>query len=319
MKVLVTGGAGAIGGNITHALVNDPEVNGVTVLDDLSSGYFENLPAHSKLRFIRGSVGDDAILNDLFYTHDFDGVIHLAASFANQTSVENPRRDLEVNGLGMLKMLEHASKAKVKRFVYSSSSCVYGHRGGILKEDNYEFFTETPYAATKLLGERYLHFFYSYHGLDAVTLRFFNTYGPGEKAGPQRNVIPNFISLALQKKPLPITGDGTETRDFNYISDTVKGVVLALKKPGIGGKIFNIASGRETTILKIAAEINRITRNPAGIQFQDRRKWDTVSQRLASIREAQTHLGYHPDVSIEQGLQKTTDWLMARHLSEVTV
>ena len=312
MRILVTGGAGAIGCNLVNRLLEDPMIEQVTVLDDLSSGYRENVPDHPKVRFVEGSVTDESALDGLFSSDRLDWVVHLAASFANQTSVENPQKDLHVNGMGTLKLLEYAVKAKVKRLVYSSSSCVYGNQEGILREDTEVFHTETPYAATKLLGERYLKFFHSYHDLDAVILRFFNTYGPGERPGRERNVIPNFLRLAMQKKPLPITGDGTETRDFNYVDDTVTGVMAALKAPpGVGGKVFNLASGRETSILALAEEINRVTRNPAGIVFQNRRKWDTVLRRLASISEAKKYLNYVPRVPVKEGIRRTYVWLVA--------
>lgn len=308
---MVTGGAGAIGGNLVGQLTQDAQVEQVTVLDDLSSGHRENVPDHPMVRFVQGSITDDAMLEGLFSAGRFDWVIHLAASFANQTSVENPQKDLHVNGVGTLKLLERAVQAKIKRFVYSSSSCVYGNQGGVLSEDTETFHTETPYAATKLLGERYLKFFNSYHALDAVILRFFNTYGPGERPGKERNVIPNFLRLAMQKNPLPITGDGTETRDFNYVGDTVAGVVSALKTPGIGGRVFNLASGRETSILALAEEVNRVTRNPAGVVFQKRREWDTVLRRLASISEAKKYLNYTPRVPVKEGIRRTYEWLAA--------
>lgn len=313
MRILVTGGAGAIGGNLIHQLVVDPEIEHVTVLDDLSSGYLENLPESLHMTFIRGSVTDDELLKKVFRTGKFHGVIHFAANFANQSSVEYPRKDLEVNGMGTLKVLEYSVEWKIQRFVYSSSSCVYGHKEGILKESDRAFSIDTPYGATKLLGERYAEFFHQYHGLDTVTLRFFNSYGPGEWPGAYRNVIPNFMYLALQKKPLPITGTGHETRDFNYVTDTVSGTISALKKKKVGGKVFNLGSGKETSILQLATEINRITRNPAGVVFTQRRKWDKVLNRRACISQAKKHLHYRPTVSIREGLRHTYDWFISRN------
>lgn len=310
MKILVTGGAGAIGSNLVRRLVGEVDVHGVDVLDDLSSGYRENLPDDPKIRFVQGSITDDALLTRLFQEGAYDVVVHFAANFANQSSVEHPRKDLEVNGMGTLKLFEHANKHRVRRLVYSSSSCVYGHKDGILRESDQSFCAETPYAATKLLGERYAQFFHHFHGLDVVTLRFFNSYGPGERPGRYRNVIPNFFSLALQGQPLPITGDGTETRDFNFVGDAVDGTVRAIRTPGIGGKVFNIASGRETPILKIAEWINRVTGNTAGIRFQPRRKWDGVLRRVGSVEEAERHLGYHSSTPLEEGIRRTHEWFL---------
>ncbi len=314
MNVLITGGAGAIGGNVVRRLVEDPDVRSVIVLDDLSSGYLENLPVHPKLKFVRGSITDDEILKEIFAS-PLSHVCHLAANFANQNSVDYPRKDLEVNGMGTLKVLEYAHSAGISRFVYSSSSCVYGNKGGVLSEDTQEFSLDTPYAITKLLGERYIRFFHDFYKMDTVILRFFNAYGPGERPGKYRNVIPNFIQCALQGQPLPITGDGTETRDFNFNSHIVDGVLAALKIQGISGGIFNIASGVETPILRVAELINETTGNRAGIEFKPRRNWDSVARRLASIEAASKYLAYCPSVSLEQGIRQTVEWIRAQHLT----
>ncbi len=317
MRILVTGGAGAIGGSLVARLVNEPDVERVVVLDDLSSGYLENLPKSGRMTFVQDSITKDDVLTSLFSQHQFDVLVHFAANFANQSSVENPRKDLEVNGMGTLKLFEFAVKYKLRRVVYSSSSCVYGHRDGLLHERDREFTTETPYAATKLLGEHYAHFFNIFHDLDIVTLRFFNVYGPGEKPGPYRNVIPNFFNLALQRKPLPITGDGSETRDFSFVSDAVAGTISAIRTKAIGGMVFNLGSGRETQILNIANEINHLTNNPAGIVFIPRRKWDGILRRLASIDKAKKHLNYHPHVFLEEGLKITHEWFQSQSLVKV--
>jgi nucleoside-diphosphate-sugar epimerase len=298
--------------------MKDRDVEHVTVLDDLSSGYLENLPENLRMTFVRGSITDDELLKKIFKAGKFHTVVHFAANFANQSSVEHPQKDLEVNGQGTIRLFEHAVKYKVKRVVYSSSSCVYGHKEGLLREDDREFTTETPYAATKLLGEHYAHFFHSFHGLDIVTLRFFNVYGPGERPGRYRNVIPNFFNLALQRKPLPITGDGSETRDFSFVSDAVAGSMSAIRTKGVGGMVFNIGSGRETQILNIANEINKLTNNPAGVVMMPRRKWDGILRRLASIEKAKKHLNYHPHTFLEEGLKKTHEWFLSQDLVKVS-
>lgn len=312
MRFLVTGGAGHIGANLVSRLLTEPDAERVVVLDDLSSGHAENLPENPRLIFVEDNITKDEVLSRLFDEHRFDVVVHFAANFANQSSVDHPRKDLEVNGLGTLKLFEYCVKHKIKRVVYSSSSCVYGHRDGLLREEAREFTTETPYAATKLLGEHYAHFFNRFHGLDIVTLRFFNVYGPGEFPGPYRNVIPNFFELAFQKKPLTITGDGSETRDFSFVTDAVAGTMAAIQAPGVGGMVFNLGSGRETQVLHIAHEINRLTQNPAGITYIPRRKWDGILRRLASIERAKKHLHYTPQVFLEEGLRKTYEWFLAR-------
>jgi len=303
-RILITGGAGAIGTNLVHRLKDD---NGLWVLDDLSSGRKENLNLNENLIFIEGTVTDDGVLKRIF-SEGIEIVFHLAANFANQNSVEHPRRDLDVNGMGTLKLLEYARDYEVERFIYTSSSCVYGNREGVFSEDCKDFNVDTPYAITKLLAERYTTFFNEYYGLPTVILRYFNCYGPWEFPGKYRNVIPNFFQWAREGKPLPITGSGVETRDFSFVEDTINGTILAASSDIAVGKIYNIGSGKETKILDMAKLINKICNNKAGIKLIERRSWDRVSRRLADISKAEEEFGYQPKTNLEDGLQKTYEW-----------
>jgi nucleoside-diphosphate-sugar epimerase len=302
-RILVTGGAGAIGSNLTAELI--ARGHEVTVLDDLSSGHRHLVPAEA--RIVIGSVADDEALAEAFEPAP-ELVFHLAALFANQNSVEHPERDLMVNGLGVMKVLEHAKRRGVRKLLYTSSSCVYGSKP-VMRETDTDFAPDTPYAITKLLGEKYCRFWSEFHGLDTVIVRLFNTYGPGEHPGRYRNVIPNFLALAMAGEPLPITGTGEETRDFNYVSDTVAGILAAVETETRAGDIFNLASGRETTIRSLAESINSITGNRTGLVFQPRRGWDHVLTRRGDTKKAERLLGYRPRVTIEQGLRNTYDWL----------
>ena len=315
MNVLVTGGAGAIGGNLVHELLKHTEVSTIVAVDNLSSGYLENVPSDPKLHFIQGDIADMEVL-EMVFSKPIDLVFHLAANFANQNSVEFPDRDLQTNGAGTLRLLEKAHAYKVKRFIYTSSSCVYGAQTGVLEESMQANTLDTPYAITKLLGEQYVRFFYEYHGLPAAIVRLFNTYGAGERPGKYRNVIPNFFYQALNGQPLQITGTGQETRDFNFIDDTVRGIILAAWREGIEGMIFNIASGVEMSILEIAQRINQLTSNPAGVLLKGRRKWDRVFHRRASINRARQFLGYEPTVSLHEGLRRTGEWFKTTELKE---
>ena len=166
----------------------------------------------------------------------------------------------------------------------------------------------TPYQITKMLGELYCNFFYNHYGLKVVKPRFFNSYGPGEVPGQYRNVIPNFIYWALRGLPLPITGTGEETRDFTYVGDIVEGLLRAGIMENAVGQEFNLASGRETPIVDLANMINDATGNTAGIRFAARRKWDTKSRLLASIDRARELIGYEPQTSFDEGLQRTVQW-----------
>lgn len=302
-RILVTGGAGAIGSNLAAELL--ARGHEVTILDDLSSGHRALVPAGANL--IIGSVEDERALAKAFAASPRH-VFHLAALFANQNSVEHPQKDLAVNGLGVIKVLEHARQHAVEKVLYTSSSCVYGNKP-VMRETDVDFRPDTPYAITKLLGEQYCRFWSEHHKLDTVMVRLFNTYGPGEHPGRYRNVIPNFMKLALDGQPLPITGTGEETRDFNFVADTVAGMILAMEKPTSPGDVFNLASGRETTIRTLAETINRIAGNRAGIDFKPRRGWDHVLTRRGDTAKARDILGYRPVVDLEQGLERTCAWL----------
>ena len=306
-NVLVTGGAGAIGSNLVKALLARGCQN-IYVLDDLSSGRKDNLLDGPEVHFLHDTIVNDEILERIFQ-ENITVVFHLAANFANQNSVDFPRLDLTTNGMGTLKLLEYARKVKVERFVYISSSCVYGNKNTSLHEDDLEYNLDTPYAITKLLGERYITFFHKHDRLKTVILRYFNAYGPGEFPGKYRNVIPNFFALALQGQPLPITGTGEETRDFTFNGDTVEGTVRAAEYKQAIGKIINIGSGRETKIVDLAEKINRLTGNTAGIVFKERRSWDLIQRRVASIEIAKKVLAYHPSVDLDEGLNHTFSWL----------
>src|SRR5665647_1594682 len=226
--VLVTGGAGAIGGNLVRRL-NDLHTAKIVILDNLSSTYEWNVQVGPKIHFVHGDILDDEKLKFVFKDRP-DIVFHLAAHFANQNSIDNPETDLMVNGMGILKVLEFAHLTDVSRFVYASSGCgVYGLESTIpYEEPDVSISLHTPYQVTKLLGELYTNYYHNLYGLPVVNTRFFNSYGPGEVPGKYRNVIPNFFYWALTGKALPITGDGTETRDWTYVGDIVKGV-LAIK------------------------------------------------------------------------------------------
>ena len=195
-RILITGGCGFVGTNLVNRLLQDGHQ--VIVIDDLSSGYKQNL--HKYTKFIEGSIEDDKALSECF-NHKPEYLIHLAALFANQNSVDHPSKDLLVNGSGTIKILEWARDKSVKKVLYSSSSCVYGNKSKMIESDN-DLRPDTPYAITKLLGENYAKFWSTHHKLDVVSVRLFNVYGPGDFPGAYRSVVPNFINLALQGKPL---------------------------------------------------------------------------------------------------------------------
>jgi nucleoside-diphosphate-sugar epimerase len=199
--------------------------------------------------------------------------------------------------------------------VYASSGCsVYGSRAPLpLKEDFVSLHLDTPYQITKLLGELYCNFFHNFHQLPVVRARLFNVYGPGEIPGRYRNVIPNFIYWAQRGEPLPITGSGEETRDFTFVGDIVGGLLRCGVIPQAVGEALNLASGVETRIGDLAAQVNSLTGNSAGLKRLERRRWDTHDRRRASIDKARSLLGYQPRTDFTSGLRATLAWFQNHH------
>lgn len=315
VKVLVTGGAGAIGSNLTRSLAQLGAQ--VTVLDDLSSGEEWNVPSMPNVLFVKGSVTDEVALKRVFFERP-KIVYHLAAFFANQNSIDHPETDLEVNGQATLRILQYATLSGVERLVYASSGCsIYGSAAPLpLREEFMSLNLSTPYQITKMLGELYCNFFFNHFGLKVVKPRFFNSYGPGEVPGQYRNVIPNFIYWAMKGLPLPITGTGEETRDFTYVEDITDGLLRAGIHESAIGQEFNLASGKETRIIDLANMVNELTENQAGVSFAQRRKWDTKSRLLASIDRAKTLIGYEPKTDFLEGLKNTIKWFHS-HWDEI--
>jgi len=306
--VLVTGGAGAIGSNLIKKLV-DLGTKRITVVDDLSSSYEWNIPINPKVVFINGSILEDEKLRWAFKEKP-QIVYHLAAHFANQNSVDNPETDLMVNGLGTLKVLEHAHLVGVERFVYASSGCgIYGADSKMpFEEHDVSMKLYTPYQVTKMLGELYTNYYFNLYHLPIVNARFFNSYGPGEVPGKYRNVIPNFFFWSMKKRALPITGTGDETRDFTFVGDIVNGLVaMACCKDAVG-EAFNLATGREIKIRDLAEWILELTGNDSGIVFAERRDWDKKNRLLASIEKARKMLGYNPNMDFKEGLKQVKNW-----------
>jgi nucleoside-diphosphate-sugar epimerase len=308
-RILVTGGAGCIGSNLTRALVK-AGASQIMVLDDLSAAEKWNVPVDPTVTFIEGDILNDEVLKRAF-SQKLDYVFHLAVHFANQNSVDNPETDLEVNGLGTVKILEYAHLTKVKRLVFASSGCsVYGSQAPLPLTENFvSLHLDTPYQITKLLGELYCNFFHNYYGLPVAIARYFNVYGPGEIPGQYRNVIPNFIWQAMKQKPLPITGTGDETRDFTFVDDIVDGTLRLGIIPEAIGDAFNLASETETKVIDIANMVNELAGNKAGTQMVPRRDWDQITKRRASIEKARRVLGYEPKTKISEGIPKVFEWI----------
>ena len=308
--ILVTGGAGCIGTNLCRKLA---ELNAekVIIIDDLSSAYEWNIPVAGNIAFVKGSILDDEMLKRVFKERP-DYVFHLAAHFANQNSVDNPEYDLMVNGIGTLKVLQYAHLVGVERFVYSSSGCgVYGLDSNMpFEEHDISISLHTPYQVTKLLGELYTNYFHNLYGLPIVNARFFNVFGPGEVPGRYRNVIPNFFYWAMNGRALPITGDGSETRDWTYVDDIVGGLLAMGVREEAIGEAINLGSGTEHRVVDMAGMVNEIAGNDAGIEYTKRRDWDAKTRLLSSIGKAGRLLDYKPQMSFEDGLVQVHEWFV---------
>lgn len=306
--ILVTGGAGAIGGNLCRKL-SELNAKKVIILDDLSSSYEWNISQAKNIMFVKGSILDDEMLKRVFKEKP-EYIFHLAAHFANQNSVDNPEVDLMVNGMGILKVLEYSQLVDIKRFVYSSSGCgVYGLDSKMpFEEHDTSISLHTPYQVTKLIGELYTNYFHNLYGLPIANARFFNVFGPGEVPGRYRNVIPNFFYWAMNGQPLPITGDGTETRDWTYVDDIISGLLaMGIKEEAIG-KAFNLGSAKEHRVIDMANMVNKLAGNDAGVIFTERRNWDVKCRLLSSVEKAKRILGYTPRIQFEDGLKNVHLW-----------
>ena len=308
-SILVTGGNGAVGSHLVKNLLEESAK--VVVLDDFSQSSQKNLPSNKNLKIIQGNITNEKILKKTF-SIKYDYVFHLAARFANELSVKDPMEDLKVNTQGALQVLLHSSKQNLKRFIYTSSSSLYGVQNATLFKETLIPNPSTPYAASKLSTEHYCNAIGKLTGLKYAIVRLSNSYGPLDPPGKFRNVIPNFFDAAMKNKNLVITGTGNETRDFTFIDDTVNGIILAATKKQAENQIFNLGTGKETKILKIAKIISELTKSKSNIVFKSRREFDPIQRRKMDISKARNFLGYSPDIEIKNGLKLTSNWFLNR-------
>lgn len=306
-RVLVTGGAGFIGNNLVRKLLSE-NVSKILIMDNQSSGMSVFLPNDPRIIFVGMDIDKMDKLNFVINQHEFDYVFHLAAHFANQNSVDHPFSDIQTNIVGTVGLLEILKSHKsIQKFVYASSSCVYG-TAEQMDENTFIYPSETPYSINKYTAELYTQYYAHLFHVPTVSIRIFNTYGPYELAGKYRNVIPNFIEKALNNEDLIITGTGKETRDFTYVDDLIDLMISAALGPNKDGEIFNGGTGTKTEILKMSEIIKEATGSLSNIIFKPARAWDKVKDRVSDTSKSASELGYQPKVNIEEGLQKTIKW-----------
>jgi len=322
-KILVVGGAGFVGSNLVRVLLQ-ASPSEIVVVDNLLSAEKENLPDHPAISFVEGSIADDAVLAES--VDDLDYVFHLATYHGNQNSIHDPLADHENNTLTTLKLYEKIKGfQEIKKVVYSSAGCTIAEKTfdeaqATTEDAPVSLYLDSPYQISKIVGEFYSNYYYKQYGLPVVKARFQNVYGPGEILGAGkwrgtpatvwRNVTPTFVYCAIKQMPLIVENRGIATRDFIYVDDVVRGLVLCAIA-GVPGEVYNLASGVETSILELATLVNQLTKNPTPIQFGPKRDWDRSGKRFGSTEKSCHKLGFEAKVAIREGLQKTIEWTKA--------
>jgi nucleoside-diphosphate-sugar epimerase len=300
-NVLVTGGAGFIGSHLVPRLLE--KGYSVTVLDNLSTGKLENLNGvldHPKFMFQRGDIIDKTIPKEAF--DGIDSIIHLAALTDISASVADSRQNHEVNVDGTFNMLHAAFKHNVTKFVFASSTAVYGDVKTLPVQENSVLHPISPYAASKVAGEAYCSAFASCFGLETIVLRFFNIYGLRSENSPYSGVITKFLRKILNGEVLTIDGDGEQTRDFIHVNDIVKAVILALEQEGLKGEVFNVCTGMPTSINQLAATLKKVTGKNLNVKHGPARLGD-IRSNYGDPAKAAENLGFKAIVDLTNGLQ----------------
>lgn len=310
---LVTGGAGFIGSHIAAALMASGAR--VRVLDDLSTGHRENLEEiGGDLDFIEGSVADEELLKRVL--DGVEVVFHEAAIPSVPRSVEEPKQTHIASVDGTFSLLVAARDNRVRRVVYAASSSAYGDQPTLPKEEQMLPDPLSPYAVAKLVGEYYCQVFTRVYGLETVSLRYFNVFGPRQDPGSQYSgVVSRFISALLSGEQPVIYGDGEQSRDFTYIDNVVGANLRAATSEGASGKVINVANGQRITLNELLAELKDLTGNQnVTADYREPRVGD-VKHSLADITLARKFLGYESEVGLREGLQRTIDWWKSSRFS----
>jgi len=302
---LVTGGAGFIGSHLAHALLERGEW--VRIADDLSTGKPANLAVlDGRAEVLTGDLADSAVAREA--VAGIDIVLHQAAIPSVPRSVADPLTTHRANVDATVSVLVAAKDAGVRRVVYAASSSAYGDTPALPKREDMPPNPLSPYALQKLVGEQYLQMFTRLYGLDTVSIRYFNVFGPRQDpSSPYSGVIALFATRLLSGQPPVITGDGEQTRDFTYVVNIVDGVLRAAIAPDVSGRVINVATGRQISINQLAQALQRLLGSDFMPVHAEARTGD-VRDSLADITLARQLLGYEPQVSFEEGLRRTVAW-----------
>jgi UDP-glucose 4-epimerase len=304
-SALVTGGAGFIGSNLVDALLEAG--CRVAVIDNLSTGRLENL-AHvaDRITFVEGDILDETLLARA--VSGCEVVFHQAAVVSVPKTVEDPVGSAAVNDLGTVKVLEAARNAGSRRVVLASSSAVYGDDPALPKTEEMTPRPLTPYAVQKLTGEYNARLYQDLYGLETVCLRYFNVFGPRQDpSSPYSGVISIFMSRAVEKSAPTIYGDGGQFRDFIFVRDVVAANLLSATRPGVGGRVFNVGTGKQVTINRLWELVQGLGGIKMPAVHEEPRAGD-IRESVADIGHAEKLLGFAPDCGFEAGLEKTFSW-----------
>ncbi|MBI2877281.1 MAG: SDR family oxidoreductase [Candidatus Tectomicrobia bacterium] len=304
MRFLVTGGAGFIGSHLAAELLRTG--GEVRVFDNFSTGKRANLEGLSGLEILEGDLRNLEAVKQACEGVDY--LFHQGALPSVARSLENPLESTMVNTVGTLHVLMAAHQAGVKRVIYAASSSAYGDTPTLPKREEMRPDPLSPYAASKLAGEEYCKVFAHAYGLETVSLRYFNVFGPRQDPFSfYAAVIPKFILLARKGEPLPIFGDGEQSRDFTYIENVVQANLLAMRAAGAAGQVFNIGCGDRISLNQLVEALSQILQRDLHRDYQAARPGD-VRHSLADISRAQNILGYQPAVSLREGLTRTVEF-----------
>ena len=322
-KILVVGGAGFVGSNLVHQVL-EQNPSEIIIIDNLLSSDTSNIPLDKRVRFIFSSITDDRILAEL--PEDLDYAFHLACFHGNQSSIEDPFSDHKNNTLTSLKLFDRLSKIKnLKKVVYAAAACAvaektYDTASATTEDQPISLYHDSPYSISKIIGELYGNYYFQRYQLPIVKARFSNVYGPREILGAGlwrgtihtvwRNVTPTFIWRSLNREALPLDNGGNASRDFIFVEDMARGLMVCALK-GKEGDVYNLATGKETTILGLAKLINQFTNNITPIDIRPARDWDRSGKRFASIDKARKELGFTSKIDISEGIKKTVEWTRA--------
>jgi len=308
-KYLVTGGAGFIGSNIVEELLRRGE--DVRVMDDFSTGREENLaPFKDRIDLYKGDIRNEKDMRQAL--EDIDIVLHQAALRSVPKSLEAPVATNDVNVNGTMNLLMQAKVSGVKRVVYASSSSVYGDCSEYPQKETFTPEPISPYAVSKLAAEYYCRMFAKSMGLETVSLRYFNVFGPRQNPESKYSaVIPAFISTLANDQPCTIDGDGTQSRDFTFVSNVVDANLAACDTPGISGMVFNVACGQDHSVTEVAESLKKILGKDITSVHGPKRPGD-VKRTFADINRLRDVLKVEPGIDLHEGLKRTAEWFTGR-------